>query len=264
MGKSNSIHTSKLIIIVFIIAFSIFMIAVSYEVALHPHKFIYLFTFVVIFIEWIDWIYLSRKNLAKATKISTTKITPAPSNTRGALSPFIASKPDATKTMIQAAPTLTIVFQPLSNSFHKFLILPINKATKPSLLSLSERGNPTPMFNARLPQKMPSASLGHARLPNTAITQGEPSPEARRASPLTQKRSLDHDHATGEPRGLLYQPCNLKVAQIETRTKKLNYIISRLMLVELALQFRKRHYQLFYAVLSYTEGLLALRCLSWL
>ncbi len=54
----------------------------------------------------------------------------------------------------------------------------------------------------------------------------------------------------------------MKVAQIETHTKKLNYIISRLMLVELALQFRKRHYQLFYAVLSYTEGSLALRCLS--
>ena len=41
------------------------------------------------------------------------------------------------------------------------------------------------------------------------------------------KLSLDHDHATGEPRGLLHQQCNMKVAQIETHTKKLNYIISR-------------------------------------
>ena len=47
-------------------------------------------------------------------------------------------------------------------------------------------------------------------------------------SPLTTyKLSLDHDHATGEPRGLLHQSCNMKVAQIETHTKKLNYIISR-------------------------------------
>ena len=45
--------------------------------------------------------------------------------------------------------------------------------------------------------------------------------------PLTDKISLDHDHATGEPRALLHQQCNLKVAQLETHTKKLNYIISR-------------------------------------
>ena len=44
--------------------------------------------------------------------------------------------------------------------------------------------------------------------------------------PLTAKISLDHDHSTGEPRALLHQQCNLKVAQIETHTKKLNYIIS--------------------------------------
>ena len=41
------------------------------------------------------------------------------------------------------------------------------------------------------------------------------------------KISLDHDHTTGEPRGLLHQRCNMMVAQKETRTKKLNYIISR-------------------------------------
>ena len=45
--------------------------------------------------------------------------------------------------------------------------------------------------------------------------------------PLSGKISLDHDHATGEPRGLLHQQCNMKVAQIETHTKKLNYLISR-------------------------------------
>ena len=45
--------------------------------------------------------------------------------------------------------------------------------------------------------------------------------------PLEGKVSLDHNHATGEPRGLLHQQCNMKVAQIETHTKRLNYIISR-------------------------------------
>ena len=112
---------------------------------------------------------------------------------------------------------------------------PISIHLSVEYLIISERGKPTPTLHARL-------------------------------APLLsqQKLSLDHDHATGEPRALLHQQCNLKVAQLETHTKKLNYIISRLMLVELALQFRKRHYQLFYAVLSYTEGLLALRCLSWL
>ena len=47
-------------------------------------------------------------------------------------------------------------------------------------------------------------------------------------TPLTTyKLSLDHDHSTAQPRGLLHQSCNMKVAQIETHTKKLNYIIPR-------------------------------------
>jgi hypothetical protein len=47
-------------------------------------------------------------------------------------------------------------------------------------------------------------------------------------TPLTTyKLSLDHNHSTGEPRGILHQQCNMKVAQIETHTKKLNYIISK-------------------------------------
>ena len=45
--------------------------------------------------------------------------------------------------------------------------------------------------------------------------------------PLAGRISLDHSHSTGEPRGLLHQACNMKVAQIETHTKRLNYIISR-------------------------------------
>ena len=45
--------------------------------------------------------------------------------------------------------------------------------------------------------------------------------------PLAGRISLDHSHSTGEPRGLLHQSCNMKVAQIETHTKRLNYIISR-------------------------------------
>lgn len=126
--------------------------------------------------------------------------------------------------------------------------------------NFSERSKPAPMLNACLPQKTPSASPGQARcLSNTVISHVEPSPKARQAFPLTQKLSLDHDHATGRPRALLHQQCNLKVAQIEASTP-----YPRLTLTELALQFRKKHYQLLCAALNYTEGSLALRCLSWL
>ena len=106
-----------------------------------------------------------------------------------------------------------------------------------------KRSNPAPTLHARLPQKTPSASLGQARcLSNTAITQGEPSPKTRRAFPLTQKLSLDH--ATGEPRGLLHQACNMKVAQIETHTKKLNYIISRQLELRIKEYVAARHLKL--------------------
>ena len=38
---------------------------------------------------------------------------------------------------------------------------------------------------------------------------------------------VDHNHETGEVRGLLHRRCNNMVAQVEIHTKKLNYIISR-------------------------------------
>ena len=62
--------------------------------------------------------------------------------------------------------------------------------------------------------------------------------------PLTGKISLDHDHATGEPRGLLHQQCNMKVAQIETHTKKLNYIISRQLELRIKEYVAARHLKL--------------------
>ena len=68
------------------------------------------------------------------------------------------------------------------------------------------------------------------------------------SNPLTGKLSLDHDHNTGEPRGLLHQPCNLKVAQIETHTKKLNYIISRQLEARIREYIAERNIRIFVSV----------------
>ena len=66
--------------------------------------------------------------------------------------------------------------------------------------------------------------------------------------PLTGQISLDHDHSTGEPRGLLHQRCNLKVAQIETHTKKLNYIISRQLEARIREYIAERNIRIFVSV----------------
>ena len=66
--------------------------------------------------------------------------------------------------------------------------------------------------------------------------------------PLTGQISLDHDHTTGEPRALLHQPCNLKVAQIETHTKKLNYIISRQLEARIREYITERNIRIFVSV----------------
>ena len=64
-------------------------------------------------------------------------------------------------------------------------------------------------------------------------------------TPLTTyKLSMDHDHATGEPRGLLHQSCNMKVAQIETHTRKLNYIISRQLEARIRDYISEQHYHI--------------------
>ena len=66
--------------------------------------------------------------------------------------------------------------------------------------------------------------------------------------PLKGKISLDHDHTTGEPRGLLHQQCNMKVAQIETHTKKLNYIISRQLEARIREYITERNIRIFVSV----------------
>ena len=67
--------------------------------------------------------------------------------------------------------------------------------------------------------------------------------------PLKGKISLDHDHSTGEPRALLHQSCNLKVAQIETHTKKLNYIISRQLEARIREYITERNIRIFVSVI---------------
>lgn len=45
--------------------------------------------------------------------------------------------------------------------------------------------------------------------------------------PLEGRTTLDHDHSTGEIRGLVHQKCNNQICQVETGTRKMNYIVSR-------------------------------------
>ena len=63
------------------------------------------------------------------------------------------------------------------------------------------------------------------------------------------KLSLDHNHATGEPRALLHQACNMKVAQIETHTKRLNYIISRQLEARIRKYIAERNISIFVSVI---------------
>ena len=230
-------------------------VASIYVYALNPSKLIFLVPVISSFLALLYVIQLLREPPNKPANKDKTPHTPRNIPAASKIhAPFALGSPEYTTSKITAMINRIIpIFSQSPSAINKVQ----NKDLNLFPSSPSERGIPAPTLHARLPQKTPSASLGQARcLSNTAITQGEPSPKARRAFPLTQKLSLDH--ATGEPRGLLHQPCNMKVAQIETSTP-----YPRLVLTELALQFRKKHYQLLCAVLSYTEGSLALRCLSW-
>ena len=71
--------------------------------------------------------------------------------------------------------------------------------------------------------------------------------------PLMGKISLDHDHATGEPRGLLHQSCNMKVAQVETHTRKLNYIISRQLEARILEYIRGNHCRIYVSIANSTR-----------
>ena len=180
------------------------------------------------------WRKASTKPTNKDKKPPTLRSIPTSSKIHA---PFALGSPKYTTRKITA--TITRI-NPIFSQSPSAITKVKNKDLNFFLSSHAERGNPTPTPNARLPQKTPAASLGQAR--NLTIT-----------------KQIYH---TASTLSRLYAGYEMGYYCVRIKGDIELAALLPLQAKGYQRECRKRHYQLFRAVLSYTEGSLALRCLS--